>query len=74
MKGLYVACPECKKPLITEGALPNGTVFKLICGYCRVRVKLMAEPGKLRVIIIRKISTAVPLTDDDDSDIIMLNV
>ncbi len=76
MKGVFISCPNpnCKKPLLTEAYLPARSTFKMLCSYCGSRSKLEAEPGKLRVILIHKISTAVELTDDSDDDIVMLNM
>lgn len=76
MKGIFIACPnpQCKKPLVTEAQLPPRTSFKLLCAYCSTRVKIETDIGKLRIIIIHMPVQNVPLTDDDEDDIVILNV
>lgn len=72
MKGIFVNCPwkECNKMLLKNAYLRPGSYFTLNCYYCGVTVGVNAQPGKVELKIIK-----IPddyLTDDDESDIIIM--
>lgn len=73
MKGIFVNCPECKKPLFRNAYLRPGSFLTCKCFYCGIQILLNAEPGK---VILKKLTEPVeklPLPDDEDDDIMMLS-
>lgn len=76
MKGIHLECPnrKCRKPLFKNVYLRPGSFLTAKCFYCGAMVRLDAEPGKVNLRLLNAPVEKVDLTDDEESDMVVLSI
>lgn len=74
MKGVFVNCPACRKPLFKNAYLRPGSFLTVKCFHCGKGVEAAADPGRLVLKVIPNPAENVDLTTSEDDDIVLLNI
>ena len=74
MKGIFVNCPACKKPLFKNAYLRPGSFLTIKCFHCGISIEASAESGRLVLKLIGNAVEKPNLTTGEDDDIVLLNI
>lgn len=76
MREIHLNCPErtCKKPLFRRVYLRPGSFLTAKCFYCGAMILVTAEPGKVNLKLLSTPVEKQDLTDDEESDMVILSI
>lgn len=76
MKGIFISCPTCRKPLFKNAYLRAGSFLTTKCFHCGDQISVKSEVGRLVILGLLPVDNLAdkPLTDDDESDIMVVGL
>ncbi len=75
MKGIFLTCPACKKPLSKNTYLRPGSFLTIKCFHCGMSVSLSSEPRQIKITQLSPPPVDNQnLTDDDEDDMVVLSL
>lgn len=78
IKGIFINCPypSCKKMLLKNAYLRNGSGFTMKCYFCGEGIELLAEAGEIKLRMLNppvyKPVDNSQIDDDEDDGVVFL--
>lgn len=74
MKGIFLTCPSCKKPLAKNTYLRPGSFLTIKCFHCGMSLAIESEPRNIKIKQLSPPIVENSLTDDEEDDILIVSL